>query len=508
MIKNITNYFLVVLILISLLAGATVLCWSFGETFIDTVDRKVVSMYVGKYQHRLDKSQDILKKDSANGIDALEALLVDLESIKVMDRLDPIKRRSLSLLTEALMEAKYFERALFWAEKWVEFDENDLKAQAIRGKLVSFIPGREKEGIELLKNLFKRVPEAEVVAKTYAEILNKQEKYTEAFIVFSRSVSAGRHEYDGSWVVYWDLGDGFKETNKKRFSPELTLDNRIVLNVELDSDVKRLRIDPPSFSKISIFDPKLFIKEGEKETTFHLLERPLQFNQMTRHGVFLKTSGGNDPYFYWQMPDPPIGEKLAISLELQVGLFFPEEMIQLALSPEGKSIEAELLARGENLEVEQLRSIWQEETKKTSKTTMEQANKILIGALAQAYVEIFWRSEGEDFSEEKKSRALMVLNQATGGMEFNVFLPVKGKASELRLDFPDVRNVSYVLTQLEFVRGQHKQQVDVEKLSFVLQNNIKKQGSFFEILGLDPYFSFKTPEFASNSDVHVMGVVR
>ncbi len=112
----------------------------------------------------LKKCESLHKEER---IKRLESFANDLKIVKRQDRLGPIKRETMGILSKAYEELGKLEKALHWADMWVAFDERDLYAQVRKAQLMCRIPELTNEGKDLLARLYKKVPEAEVVTNAY-----------------------------------------------------------------------------------------------------------------------------------------------------------------------------------------------------------------------------------------------------------------------------------------------------------------------------------------------------
>ncbi|MFT5698318.1 MAG: tetratricopeptide (TPR) repeat protein [Desulforhopalus sp.] len=505
--KNILNYLLKILLFISIIAVVVAGIFFYKGSIIDQVDQFIVSKYVGKYQQKLETAKQLISIDTVKSNYAFVTLLSDLEPIKAMDRLAPIKRQTLTLLTENLIESGDIERALFWSELWVQFNDQDLLALAQRAKLVYLTQGRKEEGLILLTELYRKVPEAQIITDTYADALEQEGKLSEAFLSLSRSLTFNGSPKENAWQIYWDKGQGFNPKDMHVIRTITDKENKVVLNFELDGGTKNLRLDPPSYSRLSFFDPKVLITAGGRRETVHLADVPLQFHNMSQYGKRVQTSGGIDPYVFWKMPESPLHETKAITIELSLDVVFPDKMIRLVTSEDGDAIETDLLAKGEMLAVEHLKSIRKQSREQHTESMMD-ANKKLENLLFGQSLEVYWRKSGSVFSEKQKNNSQLNCNVVDEKVSFDILIPIHGTPDELRLDFPDIKGVSYNLKQMEIVQGENAQEIDVANLAFTLKNNVKKEGNVIEVLGNDPHFAFKVNELRFDSVVHVVGFVQ
>lgn len=505
--RNILNFVLKLLTFFSLLAAITFCIWEYKKTVIHKIDKIVVDTYVSRYQSNFKKAKDLIKTDKKRSNTELEDFLSDIESIKILDRLAPVKRKTLALLTERYIESAEFDKALSVVEKWVEFDDQDLNALASYGLVLSSIPAQEEHGLKQLSDLFKKVPEGAMVAEAYAKTLLKNGHTVDAFRVFSQALAVPGNNPEGSWHVYWDRGEGFSDKNILGFRVKADESNIVKINFKLDGDTRYLRLDPPPFSRLTMYDPILSIDVAGKHDIIHISDLPKQFHQVTQNGSIFKTSGGNDPYFFWKMAERPAGEKMSVSIEFKLGLLFPEAMLEMALSEKGQLIHDELSNVHDKVALQHLLTI-RESAEQDALLSVEELFDPILNSLKGTAVEMYWRAQGAAFSEEQKNSAVFDFVLDSKRVEFDLMLNFNGRADEVRVDFPGVKGRAFTITKLEIVEGDHKNLIDIKNTDFILQNNIKKQGSKIIVLGEDPHFAFKIKRTTSSAMMRVGGTVQ
>lgn len=323
---------------LALAAGAlcVLIVWTLSPTKVDTFGQWIVDSYEKVYSARLRTAEKTLQKDRDQGVKAVETLLRDLHRIKKRDRLDPIKRRSLELVTEALSkEHSQLERAIYWADQWVDFDEKDLNGHVRRVELLGRAARRQTEARDTSSRLYGMVPETEAVVQLYAETMIEQGKIADAF----NAVSDYAEHYLNAvvpsfWQLFWDSGDGFNETQSKKVEWILDGHGKLTLSVNLTAPVRQLRVDPPPFSRLMILEPKMVTKVDGKETTMQLWNISLGVHQMTQADRALETTGEGDPFFYWELPMSQHGAGLTIVVEAKVSRLPPTWVARFVARPE------------------------------------------------------------------------------------------------------------------------------------------------------------------------------
>ncbi|MCI5147938.1 MAG: hypothetical protein D3916_00760 [Candidatus Electrothrix sp. MAN1_4] len=492
---------------IALLAVITSLIFSFKSPWINKLDKYIVESYKNRYSDRLQDAEAILPQDRANATNMLQLLLEDLSAIKYGDRLAPVKQKCFVLLSQIFHEDGQINEALSVVEEWVKFNDRDLNALTLQGELLLSLSAREDEGASILTKLFGKVPEAEVVAKAYIHMLQNQGRMLEAFRALSQYMNT-KH-LGGHWRIYWDSGVGFNEQNSKTFFPEIGQKGILTLGLELNFDIKRLRIDPPPFSALLISNPVMLFNGNGKKYSLQLAQLPLQFHHMIKFGNRLKTSGGNDPYFIWQMSEKENRDPINIIVKAEVNLWVPDSMKELAGAfslEELKKIKLEPLTSQEKEIISNLELL-----KETERIIALQRKAMLI---TEGVISVYWIDppgifSKQHFSEQRTSKVPIVLQEKKENLEFDLLLPVNAKVEQLRIDFPDVVGIQYHLKQVELISGEHKKLIDISTTPFLLQHKIEKDGQHIKVTGPDPHFSFDISNGASQLDyVRLVGEVQ
>jgi len=486
------------LLVISLLACVTFLLWQYGAPWINQFDRFLVNKYQGHYKSRLSDAMLDLPSDPARGVVKLENLLEDLEGVSKRDRLARLKRTGFKKLVEALEVQGKKEQALKWVDRWVTFDERDIPAQLWRSRLLLTIPGQENTGKVLLDNLYEKLPESSLVSEEYARRLFFRGDFAEAFLAAYRTYSLQNSLTDQHWQLFWDTGTGFNARQKQDVFPVIDNTGHSTFPIKLPVRIKRLRIDPPIASHITISKPVLIYIDGSSERSLDLWRVSLGLADMKKEGTVLTTSGADDPYFYWALPSGMINAKgFEGWVEAQVEEAYPAIIGRIAALPEAGYLVASLEAKGEFEAAQKLQKI------------RKQQQLLKISSLVGTPLEIFWRKPGEVFVEKRKVRVEMTGNIKNEALSFSMEIPVNANFSVLRIDFFDMTGIEYDLESLEISGEEGSKQIELSEKNIIQRHSVKVHGARFLVTGIDPYFSVALPGgIQTVKSILIRGVVR
>lgn len=161
---TVINCCLTFLLLTTFFAFCTIIIWTLNPSLVNELDGWVVRTYTSHYK---DKLKEAMAEPREQQEDKLIQLIKSLEHIKKRDRLYHVKRQIfLSLINLSMIEKKYNE-AIYWTERWVDFDEKDLVAKLKKAQILYSIPGRKDEGRLILENLYHRYPDVKKISDNY-----------------------------------------------------------------------------------------------------------------------------------------------------------------------------------------------------------------------------------------------------------------------------------------------------------------------------------------------------
>jgi len=292
--------------MMSLITGTAIVLWVFNPNLIHFCDKLIVNTYTNIHLSRMHDAQVLINKDKDKSIIELEALLKDMEKVQKNVRLDPIKRHCFEMLTKLYEDKGQLEQAVYWYEKWLQFDDRDINAQFQLDKLLYQIPGRKSEGQKALVNLYDKFSEEIRITDTYGKMQLQNGEYEEAIRCLKKAITQATEEpnteLNQMWEIFWDLGKSFNEDQRERFIIWLKNNSEIQLSCEIGPDVKHLRIDPPILSHLIISNPEMILSNGSERLNIRLNKIPLSLNGMNQIDNVLKTSNEQDPFFYFPIP--------------------------------------------------------------------------------------------------------------------------------------------------------------------------------------------------------------
>lgn len=358
----------IILVIGFFLAIGTLLLWQFGEKWINRFDAYIINKYQEYYELRLSEAVTEISNKTEEGQILLEQLINDLDGIQKRDRLEHLKRSAFAKMVKTLKATGKRDQALAWAERWTKFDGLDLYAQLELSRLLYDIPERRKEGLELLDDLYRKLPESSLIAGEHAKRLYESGDMVGAFLsvynIYQIQDSLSGH----FWQIFWDTGLGFNESQRKDVMPLVDANGNLTISIEILRGVKKLRIDPPISSRIVISDPKLIRNDSGQDHVLNICNESLGLSEMTHNGMELITTGGNDPYFYWTLPtkfDGSTAYKGRITARVEEA--FPEVMLRISKLADAEKIALQLEIMENQEAAKQLRILVAKNKKKERK---------------------------------------------------------------------------------------------------------------------------------------------
>lgn len=335
---------------------AVFVIWSAAPHWVNYIDNLIIAKYTEKYDERLENAKRAIQHERAEaGVDLLIDLINDLNKIQKLDRLDPVKRRAFDQLIQVLKRQNRLESALYWAEKWIDFDNKDLFALTQRTKVLYSITERRDEAKRLISDLRKQLPESRVVFDTYYQILLKEKRIAEAFLAFLEFSEIRESSKISAWIITMDVGNGFDDGRRQEILPYLLRGKKMELSFDLEAGVRQLRFEPSLQSYQSLECPELFFQQHNgRNTRVELKSLPIDYHNMEFEYNALKVFSDGDAHFTWQVPEKWQEVRLTITLTAGLTHPYPEYIIRLLTSPDAQELEKSLLTMGEEEAVNQL----------------------------------------------------------------------------------------------------------------------------------------------------------
>ncbi len=129
-----------------------------------------------------------------------------------------------------------------------------------------------------------------------------QRSHEKALVAQLRLKNFRDKELHDPWQIYWTTEKRFSPYQSKKVFPNINENNILSLSFNLPPGVRKLRIDPPSFTRFTLFRPEIISQGQAGQTSSKLWEIPLGLNHMGKKDDKLEITEDEDPYFYWDMP--------------------------------------------------------------------------------------------------------------------------------------------------------------------------------------------------------------
>lgn len=203
-LTRIINAFCYIMLLLAFLAAVLVGVWQLSPGIVDRIDNKLVRLYDDHYESKLQQIEKKIKPGKAEqAYIELSVMLNDLKSVKKADRLGPIKSQVYSKLISVGIEQQLSTRDVEgWYLQWEDFDENNIAISVARASYLS--DQREYErALLILSDLFRKLPESDLVAKAYVETALAAGKNNIALTILNKFVEKRLVLPDDRWRIWW-----------------------------------------------------------------------------------------------------------------------------------------------------------------------------------------------------------------------------------------------------------------------------------------------------------------
>ncbi len=438
----------VFLMVASLLGACLLIVWVVSPATIDSVDAALRQRHLAPHERRLEEVESAEQQgDYAGAISLLEEAREDLGPVLKSDRLDPLKRQTLSRLAHAYRAASRQEEAFDVLDEWSAFDSRDLRPLILRASW------QGPAGIDSLLELhtqFRRATVLTPLEEQLAVALLDHGREVDALVLAADLLA---EPPDRHWQVLWDDGGGFRVAASMSITATIDDAGGLGFAVSVPGDARRLRIDAPA-SSILVLDLSLHL-EGRGPAVTIPLSDVTPRAQVRNVGERVLEMVGTDPRVVVAVPPSLHGaERLDVQVSGSVMRAPPPRLTGLLASVGAAATIDILEARGDTERASRLRRVrkWirgaDSEPAGGEATDSRRLSAILLdqGRVADALAlaadtlaeppprswQVFW-DDGDGF------RAASSLNIAatvddSGALSFDASLP--GDAQRLRVDAP------------------------------------------------------------------------
>ena len=272
------------LLVISLVGLLTSGVWVFYPETVDWADWALR----GAWMQRIEVDMQEARKLRADGeLDQAELVLADLvesmDGVQIGDRRDNWWRIAMRERIAVLRQAGRQEEAIACARQYHEHAPRDADNILMLGILLLQSEAHEEEGLTMLADLQRLVPEWSRVADAYAKALIARGREREAVEVGLQFLRRGSGLQSCDWVFFWDVGNSFEGGNSYRTDLEQAVepgDYRVQVKIPpRDTPLRALRIDTPLWASVRVTNWVAQVRVGDQVFAF---DKPGQLTKQSR----------------------------------------------------------------------------------------------------------------------------------------------------------------------------------------------------------------------------------
>jgi len=172
MIKFYLNILRGIALFWALVSLSVVALWAFFPETVRSIDDWIVAHYVKSPQEKLAQCRTLIQKNNDNAEECIESLLTEkLSNIRKEDRFARLKRDAFKEAVVFFNKKRNLDKATFWLDEWIHFDERDLTAKVSKAQIYFSYPGKRTESLDSLSSLNDKYPDVEMVTKAYRDAL-------------------------------------------------------------------------------------------------------------------------------------------------------------------------------------------------------------------------------------------------------------------------------------------------------------------------------------------------
>jgi hypothetical protein len=285
--RKLKVYVNITLLSIAVLFACLLIQLKYAPKSIDWIGENISKGYASVHKHKMESALEKLALgEELPSVNLLRSWI----NIKKGDRIFPHKRNLFIELAKRVRREKRYKDLLTLSELWIELDDRDITARAYYYEALRFTEERRLEGEEGLRALFFKFPTNSTVAECYYPLVAEHEDQ-EIF----RNTMESRFTY--GWNVYWTDATtrGFTRKNSKPINLYSAGGNDFQVDIKIDGDVLKWRLDPPGGVLLRILNPVMIINDSK----YTIQPKHTSIHDINISGNTWSTNGGNDPYFFF-----------------------------------------------------------------------------------------------------------------------------------------------------------------------------------------------------------------
>lgn len=472
----------------ALLALGVSLLWTQGEEWVRNFDAETVDAHIAPARDLDARTRAPDFSGSNRYVKVGLEVNGMLKHIRPGERLELERRRALEQLTRHQQQLGNLPEALESAREWVKFDPLSVRAVLELAELLGQDPDLAAERLEVLGELFTQLPEVDVVARAWCELLMDEGLYLEAV---DAALLCDRQARPNLWRVRWKRREAATSPFQAMVIPSLTAEGELVLECTIAGPAVWISIELPPGGACTLVDPVLTItkKGGAEELVLAEFEGS--------KAVSLEQVGST----YTQA-----GE-LGSRFEIEPGGAALDAQPQLTLRAGfSRPRSAGLLAVALHAEADRAYRLLAANDREGDLALLSSAR---LSGLRAGSTQLYWRKRKGGFTATNSVRLPLGGTLVEGGLEFELEFPIAERASLVRLDLPEGLGVSYELNSIEVVTSAERHAVDVAQAELELLHSLDRDGSVFTVTGKDPWLALALPGTVTTVErLLVRGVAR
>jgi tetratricopeptide (TPR) repeat protein len=332
------------LLVISMIGLLTSGVWVFYPEAVDWADWALG----GVWMHRIDVDMQEARKLRADGeLEQAEVVLAELiesmDGVQIGDRRDPWMRIALRERIGILRQLDRLDDAIACARQYHDYAPRDADNILMLGTLLMQSEAHAEEGMTMLADLQKLVPEWSPIANAYAKALVAQGREREAVEVGLEFLRRAESLQSRDWVFFWDVGNSFEGNNSYRTDLEQAVepgDYKVRVRIPpRETPLRALRIDTPLWASLRASDWLVQVRIGDQVFAFDKpgqLMKQSRINEVKERALETQWKAHCDMRFEFDQP-LMLDRNSYIELEVHIDALLPPGVRQLFMDPKSSA---------------------------------------------------------------------------------------------------------------------------------------------------------------------------
>lgn len=328
------------LILISLIGLLTSGMWVFYPGAVEWVDWAARGVWMERIEVDLDKARRMRAEGQLDeAAEVLAELIEWMDGVQIGDRRDPWMRTAMRERIAILRKADRLDDAIACARQYHEYAPRDVENTLNLGVLMLRSEAHADQGLKVLADLQRLLPEWSRVADAYAKALVARGRDRAALEVGLDFLKRGESLQSRDWMVFWDLGNSFEGAHSLRLDLEQVGqpgDFKAKLRIpRTEAPMRAIRLDPPVWPCLRVSNWTVTVKLGDQVIAFDKPEQLMKQSRMrpaANRSLETTWEAHSDMRFEFAQP-VMLDKNSTIEIELHLVGIFPPGTRQLFDDP-------------------------------------------------------------------------------------------------------------------------------------------------------------------------------